>query len=167
MTLISESFKNLFNKSIDELLKKNALTSLCTLKFTNFFVTLCDNCIYDNISKNSSGYYNNIGPIPFESGSVCPVCMGQGSIKNNSNEYDTYLAVIFDSKYFINISNSVVNIPNSSIQTICSTKELSFISTCSELIVKDHPTRIYERASEPMLCGLGNLDYIITMWNKK
>lgn len=167
MNIITSSFKNLFNTAIDALLTENALTVLCNLKFNNSMAELCYNCYYDSLSKSSSGRYNTIGPHPFPAGSVCPVCMGIGQLQNNTKTENLYLAVIFDSKYFLNISNKVINIPDSSIQTICSLKELHLIKNCNELIVSDHPTKPYERFSDPMLCGLGNLDYIITFWKPK
>jgi len=167
MNIITPEFKNLFNKAIDSLLAENALTVQCTLRFNNSMAELCSNCFYDSISKSSSGRYNSTGPYPFPAGSVCPVCMGIGQLQNNNISKDLYLAVIFDSKYFLNISNKVVNIPDSSIQTLCSSKELPLIRNCNELIVSDHPTKPYERFSDPTLCGLGNLDYIITFWKPK
>jgi hypothetical protein len=167
MNIISPSFKNLFNFAIDSLLQENALTVLCELKFNNSITQLCDNCFYDNLSKCSSGKYNNTGPYPFPNGSICPVCVGIGQVQNNNKTENLYLAVIFDSKYFVNVSNKVVNIPDSSIQTICSSKKLNLIRNCNELTISEYPTKKYERFSDPMLCGLGNLDYIITFWKFK
>lgn len=167
MTIITSSFKNLFNNAIDSILAENALTVLCNLKFNSSIISTCNNCYYDSISKMSSGRYNLVGPQPFPPGSICPVCIGMGQIQANNNTKDLYLAVIFDSKYFLNISNRVVNIPDSSIQTICSAKELLYIKNCNELIISDFPLKSYERFAEPMLCGLGNLDYIITFWKPK
>lgn len=167
MNIITQSFKNLFNTAIDSLLAENALTVLCELKFNNSNTELCNNCHYDSISKVSSGRYNNSGPYPFSAGSVCPTCLGIGRLQNNSKIEKLYLAVILDSKYFLNISNKVINIPDSAIQTICSSKELHLIKNCNELIISEYPTKMYERFAEPTVCGLGNLDYIITFWKLK
>jgi hypothetical protein len=167
MNIISTSFKNLFNTTIDSILAENALTISCDLKFNNSTAELCYNCYYDSLSKSSSGRYNTTGPYPFAAGSVCPVCVGIGQLQNNSKIQNLYLAIIFDSKYFLNISNKVINIPDSSIQSICSSDKLSLIRNCNELAISEHPNKRYERLSDPMLCGLGNLDYIITFWTPK
>lgn len=167
MNIITNDFKNLFNIAIDSILAENALSSLCTLKFNNSVTDLCRNCIYDPVLKVSSNLYNGTGPSPFPNHSICPVCMGMGVKQNNSTEYSVWLAVIFDSKYFMNISNRTVHIPENSIQTLCKINELNHIKNCNELIINNIPQNIYERATDPTPCGFGNQDYIITMWKKK
>lgn len=167
MNIISNEFKNLFNLAIDSLIQENSLSSLCTLRFNNSITNLCNNCIYDPVLNLSSNMYNGTGPSPFPDQSICPVCMGLGHKQYNNNEYSVWLAVIFDSKNFINISNRTVNIPDNSVQTICKISELNRIKNCNELIINNIPYNIYERISDPTPCGLGNQDYIVTMWKKK
>ncbi len=165
--MIDTSFKNLFKNHITALIGENGLGSNCTLKFNNSTTELCNNCIYDSLSKASSNMYNNTGPSAFADGTMCPVCMGIGSVQNNETTYSLNMAVIFDSKYFLNISNRVVNLPNNTIQTICEIKELNYINNCYELIIDSVPTQSYERYEDPNPCGLGDQNYIITTWRKK
>jgi hypothetical protein len=170
--LISKQLKNIFNKSIDSLLENNALSLPCKIIYDNLINnTYCDNCIFDNISLLSSNIYNGSGPAPFAEGGVCPVCLGTGFLKNGSSSETIFLSFIFDSKYFLNINNSVVNIPNNSIQSLCNISLLSKIKTCKEIIFDNSLSQlgnfVYERASDPQPLGLGDNRYIITLWKKK
>lgn len=167
MNIITPQLKELFNQSIDALLAQNALSSPCTLKFNNSITEVCNNCHFDSLSKTSSAIYNGTGPNPFINGTICPVCIGLGMKQSNSTTYQTVLAVIFDSKYFLNISNRVINIPDKTIQTICGMDKLHYINNCNELIVDSIPNQSYERFEDPTPCGFGNQDYIIVMWKQK
>jgi hypothetical protein len=172
--LISKEFKGIFNDAIDSLLEQDSLSLPCTIVYDNQINNIqCNNCIFDNISLLSSNIYNGSGPSPFQEGSVCPVCMGLGLIKNpGKNNIETiHLAFIFDSKYFLNINNKTVNIPNGTIQSLCNINLLSKLKNASELIFDNNLSNLahfkYERASDPEPLGLGDNRYIITLWNKK
>lgn len=170
--LISKDLKNIFNNAIDGILANNALSIPCTIVYDNQINnTYCNNCIFDNISLLSSNIYNSIGPSPFQEGSVCPICLGLGLIKNiNSNEV-VYLAFIFDSKYFLNINSKTINIPDGSVQSICNISLLNKIKNASEIIFDNNLSNLshfkYERASDPEPMGLGDNRYIATLWKKK
>jgi hypothetical protein len=165
--MINQSFKNLFNQHITQLIGSQGLGSDCTLIFNNGTTSLCNNCIYDSLSKSSSNMYNSVGPSPFFDGTICPVCMGVGQVQANETRRSINMAVILDSKYFLNLSNKVVNLPNNTIQTICDIAQLNYINNCSELIVDSIPGQSYERYEAPNPCGLGDQKYLITTWRKK
>jgi hypothetical protein len=172
--LISKELKQTFNNAIDSLLENNSLSLPCTIVYDNQINnTHCNNCIFDSISLLSSNIYNGTGPNPFAEGSVCPVCMGLGIIKNSgrNNSETVHLAFIFDSKYFFNIDSKTVNIPQGSVQSLCNVNLLSKIKNASELIFDNNLSSVshfkYERASDPEPLGFGNNRYIITLWNKK
>jgi hypothetical protein len=165
--MITPSFKNLFNEYITQVIGSNGLGSDCTLVFNNSTTELCNNCVYDSLSKASSNIYNDTGPVSFADGTICPVCMGIGQIQYNETTYKINMAVILDSKYFFNISNRVVNLPNNIIQTICEIDQLNYINNCSSLIVDSIPNQSYERYEAPNPCGLGDQKYLITTWRKK
>lgn len=168
--LITQEFLSYFNQAIDTLLEPNALSISCTLTFDNqASKILCNNCIYDPISKISSNIYNSTGPQPFGDYTICPVCLGKGEIQGAIQQKRVDLGVIFDSKYFIN-TNKNINIPDGSIQTICSSKYILDIRNCTSLYINNinnYGSYFYERANDPTLCGLGSTDYILTMWNRK
>ena len=71
-------------KTRHDTLFKSRITSLITSlskKYTVFAVvetsTRCDNCVYDEVHKTSSGKYNGTGPMVFST-KVCPRCKGKG-----------------------------------------------------------------------------------------
>jgi hypothetical protein len=168
--VISAEFLSTYNQAIDSILQQGALSIPCILKYDNGSTDYCNNCIYDQISKTSSNQYNNTGPSQFGDGTICPVCLGFGLVKNNNYEETLYLATIFDSKYFMNINNKVVNIPDGSIQTLCSSTYLPKIRSANELMVKDteiYGSYLYQRAGDPALMGLGSINYISTLWQRK
>ena len=170
--IISTELKNIFNNAIDSLLEDNALTLPCKIIYNNQInQTHCTNCIFDNISLLSSNIYNGTGPNPFPEGSVCPVCLGLGSIHNGSSSENIYLAFIFDSKYFLNINSKVINIPDGSIQSLCNISLLTKLKNAQEIVFDNNLNNIghfkYERASDPEPLGFGDNRYIITLWKKK
>jgi hypothetical protein len=169
------NLKDIYNQAIDALLKDTALTLPCRLRYSgqqnqNF----CNNCIYDPISKLSSSIYNGSGPNPFSDGGVCPVCLGNGITDSEKAISSTivHLAVLFDSKYFLNINkNQILNIPAGSIQTICSINLITQLRNANDMVVdtntEPYGGYLYERNGDPEPAGFGNSRYIITMWKRK
>ena len=168
-SLISPLFKDTFNKAIDALLADNALTVPCTLNYGSSNKSLCNNCIFDPISQRSLNQYNETGPCAFAPNSICPVCNGYGLLDKSKTE-SIYLAVLFDSKYWLNIPKNGIEIAKGSIQTICLSSYLNKLRNATYLeIVESHGVgnKSYERAGDPSLCGFGNTNYCITMWTSK
>lgn len=170
--LINSDVKNLFNNAIDSLLENNALTVPCTVKYisANKEQNLCNNCFFDSISLLSSNRYNGTGPYPFVENTICPVCMGKGTLSSNTKEETLYLAVIFDSKYFIN-NSKLIDIPAGSVQTLSNMDTINKIRNTNEIIfnstINSYNDYTYQRASDPEPCGLGDHRYIITLWTRK
>jgi hypothetical protein len=170
--LINSEFKQLYKDAIDSLLETTALTVPCVFKYSGAGNTVyCNNCIFDTISGLSSNKYNNRGPNPFPEGSICPSCMGMGMTTSASSSETIYLACIFDSKYWINWSSKMVNIPDGMVQTISKVELLPKIRNASEIImdanISKYGNYTYERAGDPEPAGLGSNSYIITMWKRK
>jgi hypothetical protein len=171
--IISNEFKKIFNNAIDTILAQDGLTVPCLIRYTGSgSTTYCNNCIYDPISGLSSNIYNNTGPSFFPDGGVCPVCMGNGTVVNNNSHSETvYLAVIFDSKYWINWSSKSMNIPDGMVQILCKAELLPKLRSASELVIdtnlSNYGNYIYERAGDPEPVGLSNHGYIISMWKRK
>ena len=169
--IISLELKKLFNNAIDGLLSENSLSISCKIKYSGQQnSTYCNNCIFDPISLLSSNFYNSTGPNPFGEGLICPVCLGMGLLRNDFSE-NINLAFIFDSKFWMNKSANILNIPNGMAQSICGIDLLSKIRNCSEIVLDsslaDYGNYVYERAGDPEPVGLGDNRYIITMWKRK
>ena len=165
--ILNQEFKNIYKTMIDELISSHGLTNLCTLYFDNGNTTYCNNCLFDKSTETSSNIYNGTGPNSFPDYTLCPVCMGSGKTLVNSSTKKLYLAVIFDSKSFINMTpTKLVNIPDGSIQTLCSKNYASDLRSCTYLIVDNYPEIKYERMDDINLAGLGDLNYIFTNWKR-
>jgi hypothetical protein len=171
--LINNDFKNLFANAIDSLLEQNSLTVPCILRYisSNKTQNLCNNCVFDSISMLSANIYNNTGPQPFPDNTICPVCLGAGTLSDHTKEEILYLAVIFDSKYFLNYNSKSVNIPTGSVQTISKIETIHKIRNADEIVfntdIKNYGEYVYQRSGDPEPCGLGDHRYIATMWQRK
>lgn len=161
--IINQNLKNLFKQQINTILHQQGLTNPCTLYFTGS-TDYCNNCLFDRASNLSSNIYNGTGPVPFDDYTMCPVCMGSGKTLLNNTIKQMYLAVILDSRYFINLSTKLVNITDISLQTICSRNHLQDLQACSYLVIDVDPSKKYEKIDNGTLSGLGDLDYIIMNW---
>jgi hypothetical protein len=171
-TILSPQFKQTFNDAIDAVLSSTGLAVQCTFSYAGQKNTeVCSNCIYDPISKLSANLYNGTGSSPFADHSICPVCMGMGHKDYDNVTENIFLAVIFDSKYWLNWSSKTMNIPDGMIQTICQTSLLPKIRSASSITIDPalaiYGNYVYERAGDPMPVGLGSNRYIITMWNRQ
>ena len=169
--IISKEFKKLYTDAIDGILSDSGLTVPCKFEYSGQDnVSFCENCIYDPISKLSTNIYNGTGPAPFTEGTMCPVCLGMGAVKTDSNEIIN-MAVIFDSKYFLNYSSNAVNISDGMAQTICDISKLPKIRNANSVVfdtdISASGNYVYYRAGEPTPVGLGQNKYVITMWKKQ
>lgn len=168
--IITQDLKNIYKNMINELISPNGLTNKCTLLFNNGSSDYCDNCLFDPVSKISANIYNGSGPRSFPDYTVCPECLGLGVKQNNTKTKVISLAVIFDSKSFINFDarvgvplSSIVNVPNIDIQTICHKNNALDIRNCSSISINNVS---YERTGDVNPAGLGDLDFIFTNWKK-
>ena len=166
--IISSDFKKIFNDAIDSLLEQNALTVKCSVKYSSTEQKVCNNCLFDSISRLSANLYNGSGPIPFPDNTICPVCGGMGVSTNDAQEF-LYLGVIFDSKYFLNNAN--VNIVDGMVQTYCNISLMSKIRDANEIVfdsaIEKYGSYVYQRAGDPQPCGFGDNRYIVTLWKRK
>ena len=165
MNIISSELKALFNAQIDMILATDGLTVPCSLKYNSTNTTFCKNCIYDKIMNQSLNKYNGTGPVSFPEGSICPVCGGFGKVDYDSSE-TVYMAVILDSKYWLNWGPKFVNTPNISAQTLCSISLLNKINNCTQAVLNSNigSNNLYTKAGDPTPMGFGNHDYILTNW---
>lgn len=164
--ILSSDFKNTFKTAIDMIIAQDGLTVPCVLKYNSNDYTFCTNCVYDNLLNQSLNKYNGTGPVNFPEGSICPVCGGFGKVDYNKDE-TVYLAVILDSKYWLNWGPKFVNIPNIAAQTLCSVNLLNKIENCTQAILNsglNTNNNLYTKAGAPTPLGLGTQDYILTNW---
>lgn len=167
--IINTELKQIYKYAIDEVLSSHGLTVPCILHFDKRSADiLCTNCVIDPISQISSNIYNGTGSSPFPDNTICPVCGSSGMTAGEKTE-TIYLGVIFDNKYFIKpISNSAINWPNNTIQTICQQTSTSKIRAASRMTLSgnssDYSVSEYIRQSDPQPIGFGDTNYIVTLW---
>lgn len=169
--IISSDFKNLYDQAIDSILENNALTVPCSIFYDTPNDSFCSNCLFDPINNRSLNIYNGAGPAPFPENSICSICNGYGKVEKSKSEI-VYLAVIFDSKYWLNWGSNakVVNIGDGSVQTICKMelfpKLINAQYMTMDTSIQSYRSYQYALAGDPTPCGLGNNRYIITMWSR-
>jgi|LakMenEpi03Aug12_release.lakeMendotaPanAssembly.Ray.scaffolds.fasta_scaffold55255_3 hypothetical protein len=165
--IFNQNLKNTYKKMIDQILSQEGLTNQCTLYFDNNITSYCNNCLFDKSTEMSSNIYNGNGPNPFPDYTTCPICMGSGKTLLNSITKQLYLAVIFDTKSFMNMtSTKLVNIPDGTIQIICSKNYATDLRSCSYLTINSYPEIKYEKLTDINPVGFGDLDYIFMNWRR-
>jgi hypothetical protein len=163
--IINQNFKNTYKYLINDILSSSGLTNECILQFASL-EDYCNNCLFDRSSLVSANIYNGSGPYPFEDYSTCPVCLGAGKVILSNNIKKLFLAVILDSKYFINLNNKLIDIPEGSIQIITNKQNINDLKSCTYLSLVSNPHIKYERVDDINLAGLGDLDYIFMNWRR-
>lgn len=172
--IISAELKSLYDNAIDAIVNEGGLAVPCGLSYSGQQIqNFCNNCVYDPITKLSANIYNGTGPNYFPDGSVCPVCMGNGTTDTDTlvNTSTVYLAVILNPKDFFPISNQIANITDGYIQTICNIQLAPQLRNAVGLTlltdINNYGNYEYERSSDPTPAGFGSHRYIITMWKRK
>lgn len=164
--LINDNFKKIFEDAIDTILSCHGLSTECELLYDSSNNVLCTNCVYDPINRRSSNIYNGTGPCDFPEGSTCPVCLGQGQISYTEKER-IHLALIVDSKSWLNWGSISVQIPNLAAQTISDITTMNQIMSCTSMKIvglEKYDIGYYLKAGHPEPLGLSNKKYILTNW---
>jgi len=162
--LISDAFKDCWTDAITELVRGCGVTATLIYGVTKF--TDCPNCIYDPIGGKSSNRYETGGPIPFSFG-ICPMCAGVGKIPDEQTA--TVLVMpIYDYKSWIPGITSNIQSPYGFVQTLSAWSTRDEIRRAKEILIhvgldSDEKAR-FERHALPEPCGLGNDEFIVTMW---
>ena len=167
--LITPEFKKIFKDSIDTLIAQNGLSVPCTLKYENSKRDLCYNCEFDPISQRSANRPKANPSVYFARETICPVCNGYGYIDTSTDE-TVHLAIIFDSKYWLNWDSKSARVSDGMIQSISKIDTLPKFKNCKEMIMdtnlSGYDNYRYSLAGDPNPAGLGSNDYIITMWQR-
>ena len=159
------NLQSIYNQQMDLMLDSSGLTTKCELNFGVSKKNICPNCIFDPGLKKSSNKYKDGGPLEFVIGTICPYCNGTGYFGETSSE-TVYFAIIADQKKWINPPINVA-IPDGSIQAICKNIYLDSIKRCKDMTViySDSTTNpSFTLFTAPVLVGLGDNNYIMTLW---
>lgn len=157
-----KALQQLYGSNIDLLLAQNGLTTECSLTYGVSDKEICPNCIFDTLTNKSSNKYKEDGPIPFDVGVICPYCYGLGFAGKEKTFDKIYLAVLWDSKTWINFNTDIKN-TDDYVQTICSSSLKSKLESASYITIKD---KKFERQGSCNYGGLGDNKYVITTWRQ-
>jgi hypothetical protein len=166
--IITQELKDLHCNMISSLLLNDGLTTACRLDYGVTRYDDCSNCIFDPIGRKSSGRYQSGGPVPFQFGSRCPVCNGNGRIGHTETE-PINLMVIWDYRSWINFDINTQS-PAGRVQTmsIMSTlpklKRARFVTLATD--IENHIKHKFQRDSEPEPCGFGEDNFITVLWKR-
>jgi hypothetical protein len=111
---LSADVKAIAQQAIDDL--HNELGKDCRLVYPSRMVP-CANCVFDPIGKKSSNFYLNGGPAPFQNGTLCPMCDGNGLIAQEVTEVVRMLVAWSPRHWFIQKMPTNVQSPAGLIQT--------------------------------------------------
>lgn len=166
--IITTEFKALFNNAIDAMLENTALTVPVQLIYESTKFISCQQCQGDVIGNkpNTGGLVGSL--VPIGNISLCPTCHGSNRVKEEVSPETVYLAVVRNSKSFIDFNN--VKAPDGAIQTICAISLLPKLKRAKEIIVssdilpytKQKYTRIESESPE----GLGQSNYCFIVWQR-
>jgi hypothetical protein len=154
--------KNLYKTQIDMILAQTGLTISCQLDYGVSKKDLCPNCLFDSNTNKSANKYKPGGPILFDIGRTCPYCNGIGFYGENNRQEEVYLAVIWDSKSWINFPTNIQSNAGF-IQTICKSDLFGKLESANNLIINGDA---YQLEAKPIYAGLGDDRYIISTWKK-
>ena len=110
---LTPDIKKIAQDAIDDLIDQ--LGKDCLLVYSSVKAD-CPNCLYDPITKRSTGRYKLGGPRPFPNGQICPVCRGTGQLESESTEIIRMLCQ-WNPARFTSLSDATIQIPNSIVQT--------------------------------------------------
>lgn len=154
--------KNIYNNQIDMILAQTGLTISCQLDYGVSKKAICPNCIFDSNTNKSANKYKPGGPISFELGRICPYCNGIGFYGESNRQEEVYLAVLWDSKSWINFPTKIQS-TSGFIQTICKSDLINKLQSANNLFINGDA---YQLDGKPNYAGLGDDRYIISTWKK-
>lgn len=156
------TLSQIYSQQIDSLLSPEGLTIKCTLDYGVSKKNICPNCIFDSNTNKSANQYKPGGPTPFDFGRLCPYCNGIGYYGENNRQEEIHLAVLWDSKSWINFPTKIQS-ASGYIQTISGSNVLSKLESANSLFINGDA---YQLDGKSNYVGLGNDDYIICTWKK-
>jgi len=167
--IITSSMKTTWTNAISSLLLDNACTVPCRIVYGSTRFTDCVNCSYDAIGQKSSNRYQSGGPVPFQMGTLCPVCNGKGKIADEPTEENVYLMVIWDYKHWINFDISTRS-PDGMVQTLSGVSLTPKLLRANRIVlatdIENYVRHTFTRDGEAQPCGFGNNDFVIFNWKR-
>ncbi len=128
----------------------------------------CENCITNTLGGRSTNFFRSGGPLPFNRGTNCPLCGGEG-FKNIETTESVELRIYYNKREFIDVDINA-DVPNNVIQTVGYMDDYEKLTKAKELLIdvgKYNQGR-YKRISEPYNQGFKQnpTQYIVIFWER-
>lgn len=115
---------------------------MCLCVYDSETQTVCNNCIFNPVTKQSTNRYNGTGPKPFAAG-TCPVCHGSGFIPGHQNtQAEVQLLIDYDPKISKLIADSTIKVPSNIVKVKGFVADEAAVAQ-SKFIVLDHLNNKY------------------------
>jgi hypothetical protein len=126
----------------------------------------CANCVTNTFGGRSSNFYKTGGPLPFDRGSICPLCNGSGFKLLDAKE-SVQLRIYHRKRDWIDVGIQV-DVPNNVIQTVGYMSDYAKLTKAKELLVDigGHNQVRYKRLAEPFVQGFKQnpVQYVVIFW---
>ena len=129
---INSGLSNLLKSGFDTLI--NQLGTNCLVYYPPIWEH-CDSCVYDPIGNKSSNRYKTGGPVPFQTGNVCPSCNGVGKRSKETFETIKFLTAYDPKNFFYPMPNLDIRIPYGFIQLEGHLSNLSKIRRAEYIVI--------------------------------
>jgi len=164
--IITTEFHTAFTNLIDAALEDGGLSTPCKLIFKGARIISCNNCV--------GNIYKPDGPFPFSRGMICPAC--QGKKQEAQDACDISMCMNTDSRKWMILSRPAIvesrttSKPKVFAETVCRIEMYPKIRACDYAVLdtsnENYALNKYKRMGEPEPCGLGNMEYIVTAWER-
>jgi RNA polymerase subunit RPABC4/transcription elongation factor Spt4 len=163
---LTDDIKQIASDAIDDLIDQ--LGKDCRLIYPDK-VSDCPNCIFNPVTQKSSNKYQSGGPFPFQDGTICPVCHGNGRLQSEQTETIKMLCSWNPRQWIILPGN--INVPNSMVQTKGYLTDLPKVLRSRKMVlqipIEPYNKYQFELQGEPI--DQGNIiqgRYFIAVWKR-
>lgn len=131
----------------------------------------CPNCYYNGYKSN--GVYRTDGPYPFETGSICPYCGGEGLKITEPTETLT-ARIYYDRKNWMDVGIKI-NVPDAAAQIVFKMTELPKVQRCKYVVpeyysgINSYQNQKLFKVGEyyPQGFTQNPIKYVITFWSSR
>ena len=165
MITIPSGVFDIYKEAVDEMITKLGIN--CTLVYPGR-LTQCINCNYNALAGRSTNTYKTGGPMPFSVG-ICPLCGGEGSIKEEETTETIQLRVYWTPKEWKQIGIPI-NVPDADVITMGYLSDYPKIKAANFIVINSDQEAYahwrFEKSGEGYPHGFLKDRYIATLWKR-
>lgn len=171
---ITDEIRNIARDAFDDMI--NQLGRSCTLHYNPVWED-CPNCEFDFNTQRSANRWITGGPMKFPSGSICPMCGGEGQFKAETPTEEITMSVESDPKEWLRLGLEQLVMPDGTIFTKGFIKDLPKVNRSVFMTVDSQDgqpkTKLlakyeYELLSEPVdVSSIVQGRYFVALWKRR